>query len=141
MKEVEAHMSEDYRWEIYGSDVDLSWTAGFLEGEGSFLVNHNSGRDRRSYPRVVATQADGEMLERLQGWFGGSVRRDDRGEPHRSQNHFSKRPIFVWTLTGDNSLRLMLALRPFMSRRRQAQIDRVFDIFGDRVEQLRSVLL
>ena len=90
-------------------DVQLAWVAGFLEGEGSFVLN----RDR---PRMRACQVDLQCLELLQFLFGGSIQTDKKLRSPRSQ------PLHEWVLDGVRARDLMTQLHPFMSDRRKDQI-------------------
>jgi hypothetical protein len=102
---------------------DLDWAAGFLEGEGSFLLNNNRGRP--AVPTVKATQTDEECLKRLQTLFGGSVCQDDRTKPGRDTDGYSRKMQYEWRISGQRALDFMRTIYPLMSARRQEQIDRV----------------
>lgn len=93
-------------------EIQLAWTAGFLEGEGSFML-------WREVARISASQAERQSLELLQHLYGGSV------SPHaqKRNNRFGKGEFWTWTLVGRRAADLAIALRPLMSERRQAQID------------------
>jgi hypothetical protein len=62
------------------SEVDLAWTAGFMDGEGCFtLLGRRSNVrkwDRR--PSVSAAQVRLAPLVKLQGLYGGALRRTGR---------------------------------------------------------------
>jgi hypothetical protein len=90
----------------------LAWTAGFLEGEGSFYLN-------RGNPVVKAKQVQQEPLARLQAAHGGSMNRYQRTDT----DGYLRQPIHEWVLTGRRALLLMERLRPLMSPRRRLQID------------------
>lgn len=94
------------------SDCDLSWAAGFLEGEGSFF------RQTRGDIVVKATQVNREPLERLKAMFGGSITYDDR-----RRDKGTRRPQWQWRLDGQRALRLMETIHPLMSAVRQEQIE------------------
>lgn len=92
---------------------DLEWAAGFLEGEGSFLYNHNrktlsNGRKKDTGTQEVsATQVHtSEPLNKLQALFGGTVRGED------------------WRVTGPRARGVMMTLYPLVSSRRKEQIRR-----------------
>jgi transposase len=87
---------------------NLAWTAGFLEGDGSFSV---SGAD----PRVSATQVELEPLNRLLSLHGGAI------YPHKPAG-FGKKKGHAWVLRGGKGIGLMMTLYPFMCSRRQRQI-------------------
>jgi len=56
-------------------NVQLHWTAGFLEGEGTFAYS--------SSLRISAAQVQLQPLQRLQALFGGSIKRN--GRPKKGQ--------------------------------------------------------
>ncbi len=89
------------------SSEQIAWAAGFLEGEGSFSAM--SGTDHRA--RVSAGQKQREPLERLLAYFGGAIYAQ------------SKREYNMWILRGTKAFDLMCLMRPYMSPRRQGQID------------------
>jgi hypothetical protein len=90
------------------------WAAGFLEGEGSFLLNRNR-------VRIVAGQKEREPLERLKALFGGSICWSPSG------------PIHYWNLSIGAKEQMQL-LRPLMSSRRQGQIDKALAESAARLE-------
>ena len=84
------------------SNVDIAWAAGFYEGEGSCT--------RLSEIRI--TQKDGEVLQRLQRWFGGNITvQIQKGVEYP-----------IWRATGARARGIRLTLYPFLSSRRQGQI-------------------
>jgi len=90
------------------TELDWAWTAGFLEGEGSFCPM--SGSDKRA--RVQANQNEREPLERLLQLFGGRIYK------------LRKRDHYVWMLRGVRAEVFLKQLLPMMCRRRQGQIQR-----------------
>ena len=95
------------------AELDLAWAAGFLEGEGSFMLWQ--GR-----PRLKVSQVDREPLERLKRLFDGTICED--GGPRRKQDNPRRQTMWYWSLTGERARAVMLAVQPFMSDRRKAQI-------------------
>lgn len=87
---------------------DLTWAAGFLEGEGSFRYNVAS-------PLIQAAQAQLAPLERLQRLFGGRIHPGKQYKPHH-------KPIWLWAIGGTNAAALMMTLFVEMSPRRREQI-------------------
>lgn len=94
---------------------ELYWIAGFLEGEGSFVL---TGRKSYTvaYPRICAGQNTREPLDRVARFLGGNVR------PIRPKKTGCKE-FWSWTLDGAKVSETMRLLRPLLSSRRQAQID------------------
>ena len=100
---------------------DLAWTAGFLDGEGSFLWAGSL--------RVVATQVDRWALDRLAMLYGGSV----CWCPRPSSGH----GIHQWSLSGRRAGGLMLTLYTMMSLKRRLQIRTAIDRWRARPGQGR----
>lgn len=88
----------------------LIWAAAFLEGEGSFIWS-GAGAN------TVAPQVQKEPLERLQLWFGGTIRQYENGKK-------SRQPIWRWRLAG---VGFMMTIYPFMSPQRQQRIRTVIE--------------
>lgn len=90
---------------------ELYWTAGFLDGEGSFTLCGKT-------PRVQATQVDVWHLEKLMAIFGGTI------SPKKPAG-FGKQQCHSWALTGPRAVGLMMTMYDLISPRRQSQITRV----------------
>lgn len=103
---------------LKSSPADIAWAAGFLEGEGSFAAKR---RALAVYGEASAPQVNLEPLERLQAMFGGSIRPAAGGS------------IFVWRACGELGRAVMRAVYPWMSKRRQAQIERSMPELATRV--------
>ena len=115
-----------WRWSKYGdptkvlksvmaptkvpTDLDIAWTTGFLEGEGSFDSTGTTAR-------VSAGQVQKEPLERLLAFFGGSLR------PRKSKVPTQK-DQWIWTVCGARARGVMMTLYSLMSPRRQEQISK-----------------
>jgi hypothetical protein len=86
---------------------DLAWTAGFMDGEGHFNFQYT--------PVATAAQNDRELLDRLRGLYGGTVRWDARPKQRNGGIH-------SWTVCGQVAAGLMMTLFPMLSQKRRAQI-------------------
>ena len=84
--------------------IDIGWTIGFLEGEGSFTL---CGID----PRVQATQVELDPLNKLVELFGGTIYA-------KKPNGFGKKPVSSWVLRSGHAIGLMMMIYPRMSTRR-----------------------
>src|SRR5450759_1986345 len=93
---------------------ELTWLAGLLEGEGSFLSGPPSKPNR---PCISLSMADLDIVQRAAGLVG--VRAI---QTRRFPAEESREPIYVIYLYGSRAVTLMLTLRPLMSRRRSTQI-------------------
>ena len=88
---------------------DLYWTAGFLEGDGSFLFG------KHEQLQVTAAQVQKWPLERLQRLYGGSI---SGHQPENPKWSF----VYRWILTGPTAAGLMMTLYSLMSEHRRGQI-------------------
>jgi hypothetical protein len=85
--------------------ADLHWIAGFLEGEGAFVLT-------RTTVVVSAGQVQQEPLDRLRKFLGGSIVFHTGHEI----------PMPYWTVCGSRARGMMMTIFSLMSPRRQAQI-------------------
>lgn len=97
---------------------EIYWTAGFLDGEGSFTLCE---RD----PRVSAVQAEPDPLDKLLMLYGGKI------YPKKIAG-FGKKPVRYWMLGGSRAIALMMTLFPLMSTRRKGQITKVILLWKSR---------
>jgi len=105
------------------STLEISWAAGFIEGEGSFA---NAGS-----PQVMAAQVQRQPLERLLRLFGGSIWQ-------RSTKGFSTKPIWCWAVSGTRAAQVMMTLYCLMSDRRKDQIAAALDAWKLQTRILRT---
>lgn len=90
--------------------IDIAWTAGFLEGEGSFTCWGKSAT-------VTASQVQPEPLLRLRHLFGGKLYRYAPQNPKHS-------PFMRWHLTHRDARGLMMTIYGLMSPKRKDQIQK-----------------
>lgn len=95
--------------------LELAWTAGFLEGEGSFYFNPNG---KPSDIVTTAVQVNKEPVQKLHGIFGGRLYLTIPKNKNWS-------PQWVWRLSGQNAAAVMMTIHTLMSKRRQNQIEGV----------------
>lgn len=93
----------------------LHWSAGFLEGEGSFGLI-------RKQASVKAAQVQREPLERLQAIFGGAIYTCSPNGPN-------SQPYFQWSTHSTKAAGIAMTLYTLMSPRRQQQIERLLDVW------------
>jgi hypothetical protein len=104
----------------------IEWTAGFLEGEGSFGFYRPVRKDRRwrvGSLAIQATQVQKSPLEKLQSLFGGSLIFVSR--PHPRKN------IWAWCIRGHQAAGVSMTLYSLMSTRRREQIRVALDAWKD----------
>lgn len=95
------------------SYADLREAAGFLEGEGYF-------RCRKSrYLTMGAGQKEQEPLNKLQRWFGGTIK-------HQSSGYKGSR-IWRWEIYGARAAGVMMTMYSSLCTRRRTQIERALD--------------
>lgn len=89
----------------------LSWLAGLLEGEGTFLCPPPS---MPNCPIVSCRMTDRDVVERVAQQFGTTVVAIDKGR-YRTE--------FAATLKGERAVALMADIRPLMGMRHQQAIE------------------
>ena len=95
------------------TEPDFHWLCGLLEGEGSFMKGPPS---RPQYPIISMCSTDEDVMQRLSVLFGVVYCKVKKRQKHWRQS-------FIIRIHGKKAVDLMLKARPFMSKRRQAQID------------------
>lgn len=99
---------------------DVAWAAGFMEGEGSFVL---AGRNKVS-PVVSVAQVQREPLERMQRMFGGNI-----SLQRRSLKRPTNQDIHQMAWTGRRAAEIIMTLYVLMSPRRQEQMRKVLDVW------------
>lgn len=105
---------------------DISWMAGFLEGEGHIGV-HNHSLSRYGYyyrvPHISVTNTERALLLPFLKLFGGSLcTRYKQG--YEKTGGISRRTCYVWTVTHRKALDSALVLLPWLKgEKRQKALD------------------
>lgn len=95
---------------------EIYWAAGFLEGEGSFVV---SSALKSHHLTIEAAQTEIEPLERLRALFGGRI----CGPYSRTKPDVKRcKPIYHWTISGGRAIEAAYTLYALMSARRKEAI-------------------
>lgn len=84
--------------------TDLIYAAGFLDGEGSFIVT-SSGERRVSIGHTYLP-----ILEQFRSWFGGLICPDHRDGRHK--------PAWHWQVSGEAALNLCRRVYPFLREKK-----------------------
>lgn len=92
---------------------EIQWSAGFLEGEGSFM------RTGHGALTVAASQVQKEPLLKLYKWFGGHLYFIKRKRNKKNRNHSD---YWTWTVHGSVAASLMMTLYTLLSPRRKQTI-------------------
>ena len=107
------------------------WTiaqlAGYIEGEGSFLLN------KKYDPSIKIQVTDGDVLANAALVMGGRL-----SGPH-GPHGVGKKPTYSLYLRGLLAIQLMLTLYPHMGQRRQAKIRSVLDGWEHRPIRVRPM--
>ena len=95
---------------------EIYWAAGFIEGEGTFYF------DKR-VASIRVPQVESEPLKRLKDVFGGNWyhRKSFSNPKHHTQ--------WVYRCDGKRGVGLAMTLYPLMSKKRQAQIKKMLDLW------------
>jgi hypothetical protein len=103
---------------------DLTWLAGLLEGEASFLMGPPCKPNR---PRILLSMTDIDVVQRAASLLeiGGIVTRRFPSDSH-------KKPAYVITLYGSRAVRVMRTLLPLMSKSRIGQIGAAIESYRPR---------
>jgi len=95
---------------------DFSWLAGFLEGEGSFIMTKKGKSEEDRDPRLVANQKQRWPLDKVLSIIkAGSIQYSDN------------RSIYYYSLSCNKAIQWMMTLYSLMSPRRQGQIKDVIE--------------
>lgn len=106
------------------TETDVAWAAGLLEGEGSFLAKPGT-----CSPTAVCHMTDLDVLERLQGIFGGPIYVVTNRQAHW-------KPSWKWQVVGHLAADVMRQVRPYMMLRRGEVIDGLLRVWDARQEEL-----
>ena len=87
---------------------DLSYLAGFFDGEGSLMLIRN--KERRPRPTIAVTNTDLLVLGHYQNLFGGSINPliDTRNRDRPMQ------PLNQWRASGPTAYGAVKAMQPYL---------------------------
>ena len=96
-------------------EVEDAWAAGFIDGEGCLeIIKPRTSRSGSYMMRVTVSQKRREPLDRLSALYGGSIRKNKRGQ-------------FDWRITSSSAGTMIDRILPFMiEKREQALIAKEF---------------
>lgn len=92
--------------------LDVHWTSGFIEGDGSIVLAGKS-------PRLQATQAEYAPLQKLKDLWGGTI--------CPKKHILGRKPLHSWALGGEVAVGLMMMIYDLMSPPRKQQIQSVLN--------------
>lgn len=98
---------------------DTIWLAGFLEGEGSFVVEHRRYQGKNLRIIVCAGSKDEDVIRKVCAIAGGNV----------WEHEYNEAPFFKWHLARRfEAVAVMEAVLPWMGGRRSAKIQEVLEL-------------
>lgn len=106
---------------------DISWMAGFLEGEGWFGERTNkqqNGKYVYRHPIISVSGTDLDVIQKAAELFGKAV-----NGPYMAKK--STKPYWMTQITGKAAIGWMLTLYPILGSRRQAKIREIVTKFKD----------
>ncbi len=95
-----------------GSETELAWAAGLIEGEGCFTKHTNA-------PYILVDMTDKDIIQRLYGIFPFGIMRG----PYSNKTKPQHKPRWRFDAFGPKAKIIMEAIRPYMGERRGAKID------------------
>ena len=108
------------------SEQDVAWSAGILEGEGSFFLKSDKT------PVVQCEMTDLDVLEKLQSLYGGSIQTIKKRKEHWKQS-------WRWVTMGTNAVSVMEAIKPYLMSRRTEKVNSILTAWSGRVDN-RSIV-
>lgn len=93
---------------------DIAWLAGFLEGEGAFVLTS------KVQPMITVSQKDREPLDKLVSMVGGKVKK-------KCSQGYKKGWIYNVEIASRRAAGIMMTIFSFMSKRRQVKIMEILD--------------
>ena len=101
---------------------ELYWVAGFLEGEGAFILRDRHKEQRGTCVTVKASQVNPEPLLRIKALLGGQMYGPYSHRPSMKIRH--QQPFYEWSVYGSRAAQIFMTLYPLMSDVRKRQIHR-----------------
>jgi hypothetical protein len=95
--------------------VNIAWSAGFIEGEGTFTFY-----EKGNFPYITVGQKDIDLLQKLKNTYKGNIY-------HRERSGINQTPIEIWQIGTNNAIAIMMTIFPFMSKKRKNEIIQVIN--------------
>jgi hypothetical protein len=103
-------------------EQEISWAAGLFEGEGTIGVHHGK------HPRLQCSSTDLDTLQRFCAIVGGRIGGPYKGGGRNGKDHW--KPYSLWSVHGDEAIRVMGLLLPWLGLRRTERWKEVLRISG-----------
>ncbi len=103
------------------SETEIAWLAGFLEGEGSFSLEHHksNGSYYYDYPAIAVQSTDYDVLERAAKLM------DAPGIWNAKKANVNCKPCWQIRVRNDKAITIMNQILPYMGARRAGKIREV----------------
>ena len=101
---------------------DIYWLAGYLEGEGSFMIQGCSGSRPGKMYRIMVVSTDRDIIVRAAGIIGGTINRHNG-----TQKRWSRKVCYSTAITTKKSIGWMMTLYSLMGDRRKNKIKEVIN--------------
>jgi hypothetical protein len=95
------------------ADTEISYVAGFFDGEGCISIAKNGAVD------VRITNTSKAVLVKIQTWFGGSIN-------NRTQK--VNKTQYVYSLYGDEAIEFLTILKPYLIEK-APQVDTITEYY------------
>jgi len=96
------------------TDFELGWLIGIIEGEGTIFV------ERYGYPRIKVSMTDKDTIIKVASLLQSSMVKDDWHKRHYPQKQIQ----WKTSISGVKAAKWIRLIYPFMSKRRQKQIEK-----------------
>lgn len=93
------------------NELDLAYTAGLIDGEGSVSLTQNHRYERRS-PNVSLTSTSRELIDFLVETYGGCARVQKVYQDHHRQ-------AWVWSVRQNQALAFLDRVLPYMKEEKK----------------------
>lgn len=106
------------------NDIELAWSAGFLDGEGTFGSYRQTAGKRKYSFRASCAQVHREPLDRLQVALGGKVRGPYGPYSGNRQAHYQ------WLVYGTEAVEIVSKLKPYLCSIKLEQAQQAMEKIG-----------
>jgi len=93
-----------------------TWLAGFVDGEGCFLISENKGSTTMRFDLSQSGVEGKQLLEKLKSIFGGTIYLNNRPfRPYHKQ-------VWRWSVSSDKAMKFIRCILPYMKLKRDEAI-------------------
>lgn len=110
--------------ECFDDSINLGWLCGILEGEGAFIISKDKRRPTTYTCKIQVESTDKDVVEKIQILFPGRIW--ESNYPSKYKTFPNAKPSWRWAISTKRQCLLLLELiYPYMSKRRQEQLDKL----------------